>query len=259
MGLFKRVALAGALGAIAAPAAFAGTASAAFPDFSDCPREIVSYCIDVRSEDGGALTINRTTLPIRQGTLEIRGGIDQFLAGEPTFVPARGTDGVFGAPTRVPGGLLGIELPVPSNTVKATIELAGDPSEVSHDAETNALALPIKIRLSNRLIGANCHIGTDANPIRLDLTTGTTAPPAPNAPIAGDPGTGVYDEATNVLTYTGTVEVDNAFAVPGASSCGWSPDGVLVNRLIDLRLRLPSAAGRNALRLPVTIALGANA
>lgn len=258
MSLHRKLAAASVIGAAFASVAFSGTASAAFPDFSDCPRDFVSYCIDIQSQDGGALTIKRTTIPLDQGALEIRGGIDLFFnGGVPTFVPATGTAGVFGAPARVPGGLLGIDLPYPGNTVNATIELAGAPAAVRYDANTNAIALPIKLRLSNRYIGANCHVGTDANPIQIDATTGTTAPPAPNAPISGDPGTGVYDPATDVLTYTGTVDVDNAFGVPGASSCGWYPEGTLVNTLIDKRLKLPSAAGSNTLRLPITIAIGA--
>jgi hypothetical protein len=42
----------------------------------------------------------------------------------------------------------------------------------------------------------------------------------------------------------GATSVDNAFAVPGASGCGLLG---IVDPLVNLRLRLPSAAGNNAM------------
>ncbi|MFC6931308.1 hypothetical protein ACFQHO_13865 [Actinomadura yumaensis] len=49
------------------------------------------------------------------------------------------------------------------------------------------LKLGLKIRLTNPFLGGTCLIGDDSNPITLNLTTGTTSPPAGTAPITGVP------------------------------------------------------------------------
>jgi hypothetical protein len=246
---------AGAAIAAASLAAFGGTATAAFPNTSDCPRDSVDVCIDARGNAGGKLTIKKTTIPLGAGKLQIRGGIDLLSAEVPTFRPAIGTSGLIGAPVPVPGGLLGIPLPVFWNTVWATVELAGDPSSLRINPFDLTTSLPVKVRLANRLIGANCHIGSDADPIQLTLVTGTTSPPPPNGPITGSPGTPTVDEATGTFLLSGAAIVDNSFAVPGASGCGHFSRGTLVNRLIDRRLGLPSAAGRNGVVLPLDLAI----
>jgi len=43
--------------------------------------------------------------------------------------------------------------------------------------------LPIKLHLENAFLGPNCFVGTDGSPIVLQPMTGTTSPPAPNAPV----------------------------------------------------------------------------
>lgn len=246
MSLSRRLTAAVAAGAAFASLALAGNAAAAFPDFSDCPRATSNICIDVRSVDTGALRVNRTSIPLVAGSLELRGGVDLFTSVTPTYRAPLSSPPVTAVGNRVPGGLLGIDLPFPGNDVTATIELAGNASDISFDPFTLALALPVKIRLGNRYLNAGCHIGSDGAPIALALHA--------------DPfGTDSYDPATDVLTYTGTVEIGGDFAVPGATGCGYYPSGTLVNTLINQRLGLPSTAGQNAISLPVTVAIGAAA
>ena len=48
-----------------------------------------------------------------------------------------------------------------------------------------AVTLPLKVKLSNEMLGEECYIGSDAEPIVLHLTTGETAPPAGTEPIRG--------------------------------------------------------------------------
>jgi hypothetical protein len=246
MSLSRRLTAAVATGAAFASLALAGDAAAAFPDFSDCPRATSNVCIDVASVERGALKVNRTSIPLAAGSLELRGGVDLYTSIEPTYRAPLSTPPLTAVGNSVPGGLLGIDLPIPGNTVTATFELAGTPADISFDPFTLALKLPVKIRLANRYLSANCHIGSDAAPIALDLHA--------------DPlGSDSYDPATDVLTYTGTVEVGGDFAVPGATGCGYYPRGTLVNTLVNKRLGLPSAAGQNAISLPVTVAIGAAA
>ena len=48
---------------------------------------------------------------------------------------------------------------------------------------------PVKVKLENPILGEECYVGSDTEPIVLQLTTGTTKPPSGTAPITGNPGT----------------------------------------------------------------------
>lgn len=83
----------------------AGTAAAAFPNFSDCPRTTtnVAACIDIQNTSGN-LNIKGFNVPLG-ASLEIRGGLTTPENGL-VFIPPRGTNGFFSRPVAVPGGLL---------------------------------------------------------------------------------------------------------------------------------------------------------
>ncbi|MBE1534021.1 hypothetical protein [Actinomadura algeriensis] len=112
------------------------------------------------------------------------------------------------------------------------------PEAVDLDLVNGNVQLDLKVRLKNPLLGRHCTIGTDDDPIELDLTIGTTNPPPPNEPISGSPPVDVSTDPWVVKTTL----VDNAFAVPGADDCGIADSA---NWLVDLIAGLPSAAGGN--------------
>jgi hypothetical protein len=257
-GEFMKISKAGArlgLGALVAglTMASAGSAMAAFPNFSDCPRSTpgVTSCFDVQSASG-SMTIKGLAVPLDH-SLEIRGGLD-VTSGAPVFVAPTGTNGFFATPVDVPGGLLGINLPIPGNKVTATAQLAGPASTIHVNTNTLELAMPLKLKLSNPLIGSGCSIGSNSDPANVDLIIGTTNPPPPNQPITGHVGTVGIDDGT--LTITGTENVDDSFAVPGATGCGFLGLG-LINALVDAKLQLPSAAGNNTLIIDNDVAIQA--
>lgn len=214
-----------------------GSASAAFPNFSDCPTSNPSViaCIDIQNVSG-SLNIKGFNVPLGE-SLDIRGGSD----ASNNFIAPTDGNGLFATPVVVPGGLLGIEW-IPGNRVLATAELAGTSSQIHINGAD--VEIPIRVRLSNALLGMNCHVGTDSNPIRLALTSGTTSPPPPNRPISGHVGTIVPLEA-RTITLIGTESVENSFAIPASSSCGFGLG--LINLLVDAKLKLPSAAGNNSI------------
>jgi hypothetical protein len=240
MRLRTRLLVAGIASAIAAWCAMGGVAAATFPNFSDCPREGLpsgSACIDIQSVRG-ELEIKGFRVPLDH-SLEIRGALRE---PEGTFIPPRGTNGFFAEPVRVPGGLLGFELPFEFEKVTATAELAGTPEQIIIRPGDQTISMPLKVRLSNPLIGRNCHIGSNRNPVRLNLIPGTTSPPPPNRPITGRFGT-IEFIPPNLLISREGIDVENSFSIPGAQECG----GLLEinNVLVDLKLGLPSAAGNN--------------
>jgi len=130
-------------------------------------------------------------------------------------------------------GIITVQI-IPSNPATGTLDpLSGAAS----------IRVRVYIKLTNTAggllsLGSSCTIGTSGSPIDLNvLTTGTTSPPAPNAPISGAP----YNASTGTATL-----VNNSFSVPGASSCGLLG---AANSTINSTLGLPSAAGNNEVQM----------
>jgi hypothetical protein len=134
--------------------------------------------------------------------------------------------------------------------VTATTELAKPASNIGINTTHlingvgTALSLPVKVKLDNPLLGSACYIGSSASPITLNLTSGTTSPPAPNKPISGNAGKLEFKDELNFIEITNNKLVDNAFAAPAASGCGGLLAPVL-DPIINAKLALPSAAGKN--------------
>jgi hypothetical protein len=227
-----------------------GSAMAVFPNFTGCVRTGTIACINIQSRSG-SMTIKRLTVPIGE-SLEIRGALRDNGDGTTTFIAPTGTSGVFARPIQVPGGILGIDFPIPGNAVTATAQLAGPPSALRIYGGDLRVQMPMKLKLENPILGPFCQIGSDSNPAMVDLIPGTTNPPPPNRPITGTFGT--YAQNGTTITFTDSVNVDNSFAVPSASNCGLGLG--LVNGLINLKLALPSAAGNNTLMIRNDVALG---
>ena len=158
------------------------------------------------------------TVPITKPVI-LQGGI---IEGSHVLVPAAEGNTLSRTPFTVPGGLTGIEA-LPLGEVIAVTELAG-PVEVFEenlsDGRGPSVKLPVKVKLENSVLGEECYVGSDAEPILLQLTTGTTKPPAGTEPITGKAGTVSLDPSLTILTITGSSLVDNTFTAPGVSGCG---------------------------------------
>ena len=171
-------------------------------------------------------------------------------AGEFSFGPKGGLPAV---KHTVSGGITGLTwlseiLSEEAQLVYAAIELAEMPS----DPLVDPLRLPVKVHLVNPVLGNNCYLGSNSNPIVLTMTTGTTNPPPPNPPIGGSEGSVAVTGPSGITDVTNGVRVDNVFSVPGAKGCvltlfGFPP--VAINGLINAQSELPSAAGRNAMTM----------
>jgi hypothetical protein len=224
-----------------APAAAAPTTKLPkkYAAFANCPVNVkkVSACL-YSTVSSGSFAIGSTTLQISQPITVNLGLIPQPSGGLEAVAPTNGTPALVAQPIPVPiEGITGL--------VTATTTLLSLPTVNLIALETGsgtALSLPVDVQLNNAALGTSCTIGDAANPITLNLTTGTTDPPPPNQPISGTPGQGSINKQS-VVTITGTSLVDNAFAVPGAYGCG--PLGLL-DSIINAAESLPSAAGNNA-------------
>jgi hypothetical protein len=109
-----------------------------------------------------------------------------------------------------------------------------------------ALRLPVKVKLENPLFGSECYIGSNKEPITLNLTTGPTS----GGPT-GKPGTQVEKEGGGILAINGVSLVSNTFTAPKASGCGLF--GIL-DGLINEKIGLPSSKNTAVLNGSVELA-----
>jgi hypothetical protein len=121
-----------------------------------------------------------------------------------------------------------------------------------------AVTLPVRVHLKNTLLGSGCYIGSEAEPLQLELTTGTTSPKSPNKPIKGkfgNLGTPGEEIGGNFLEFIRVREnslVDNSFKVPVAEGCGGF-FSFLIDPVVDAKLKLPSEDGNNTAILNGTL------
>jgi len=211
-----------ALLAVAGPPSASATSTPApgYEQFTGCPHpgekpEIVTCFRETFT--GGEMQLGNIEFPIAN-PVKLIGG--QTAAGTFHF---NAFGGLLPAKQPVPGGVVGFTgftwleeyFGPEALLLYAQIELAGSPG----DQLTEPATLPVKIRFVNAALGTKCYVGSNANPIVLNLIAGMS---------------GEY--------------VDSSFAVPGANGCfltlfGFPP--LAINGVIDTRMGLPSPGGSN--------------
>jgi hypothetical protein len=231
--------------ALLAPAAQAKEPAPGYTQFAGCPtpEENAETVICIRSDvTGGHLHVGKKEVPI-ENPLTLSGGTNSSF--ENFAFNSKG--GLSPTKQKVPGGVIGLTgltellefFGSEALTLYAETQLAGVPSNFTFATVT----LPIKVHLINGLLGSNCFIGSNSEPITLHLTTGTTEPPPPNKPISGkEPKLSV--DAKAIVHLNEGIYVDNSFSAPGASGCllfGFIP----INSLVNETSGLPAAAGTN--------------
>jgi hypothetical protein len=236
-----------------------------FAPFADCPLSNPAATIcTVGTTEGGEVQIAKEKVPITNA-ITIQGGIDVSESGEDQFIGAEDGNTLSKTPQKVPGGLLGLvkcqeisnfiervscELTFENGVtgVTATTELAAPASSIGINignllfGNGTGLTLPVKLHLENPFLGGQCYVGSNARPIVVELTTGTTSPPPPNKPITGSPGN--LEETEHIIGISHSSLVNDSFAAPAAEGCG-GIFSFLIDPILDAKLGLPSAAGHN--------------
>jgi hypothetical protein len=239
-----------ALAGVAAPASaekdpFGKIEKAEFAKFVNCPINVAKGCLYGETLEGEFKLGSKTT-PLVNPTV-LQGGL-AYIGTEtlPMIPPLYGAEELQKAAQPLPGGLTGTT-PAIGGPVYATAELAGTPIVTAvflgfgHDT---AVELPIKVHLENENLGPNCYIGSDAEPIVLRLTDGTTKPPAGVEPMTGKIGTNQGRDKGRLIAFVNNTLVDNTFAVPAAKNCG--TNAVLepvITAAVNAGAGLPAAPG----------------
>jgi len=244
-----------------------------FAPFADCPlsNSAVQQCI-VAQSSSGEFIVGKKTVPIKN-TITLQGGFHEERSGAQTFYGAEDGNTISKTEQTVPGGLLGIVAPKTwpvwlqnwfnefinkgFTGVTEITELAKPATDIGINtgnlitAKGVALSLPVKVKLNNVILGKECYDGSEAEPINLELTTGTTAPPGgetPNKPITGSVGEFKANEEFTLITLSGGSLVDNAFSAPAVSGCGEGLSA-FIDPLVDSIFGVPAASGYNTVIL----------
>jgi hypothetical protein len=261
---------------VASPAM--ATPKGEFAVFADCPVTSAQACIFAQTESG-EFVVGKKKVPIEK-TITLQGGLNETESGELVFVAAKDGNTLSKTPQKVPGGLSGLvncteikgsglleKLERGSceaifenglTGVNATTELAAPASSIQINlgnllsASGTALQLPVKVHLENPLLGSSCYVGSNAHPVILPLTTGTTSPPLPNKPIKGSPGELTFNPEGSILTVLHNSLVNNSFAAPATNGCGGLFE-FLIGPIINGQLGVPAAAGQNTAILNGTL------
>jgi len=262
----SRLALAAIAVVAAIPLVGANSASAAnyaspYDVFNGCPVDNPDFlaadgeagCVGAVAHEG---TMKLGNMEAVLGPMVTSMGVyvTQAEPNAPVTLPGAGGNSIAAEPVTVPGGLLNMMCPGAStnvitqlcktladsalNKVTATAVSAGTP-EFSLDPGPT---VPIKIKLNNPLLGNNCYIGSDANPIVLELAL---APAGDSAEIVLLPPIPGY-ELAGFLGLAGLKFTDETFEVPKAKGCG--PLN-LFDGAINNRVGLPSPSGNNSITL----------
>jgi hypothetical protein len=226
--------------------------------FEQCPLSAhVNGCLVSRTESG-AITIGKQEVPI-VATQTLQGGFIREESGALKFVAAANGDTFSKTPQKVPGGLLGIKCKEITGEgwfekglrasceylfehglteVKATTELAKPASSIGLNENNlllesgTALSLPVKVKLENTLFGSECYIGSESNPITLNLTSGTSGS------LKGRLGLPTTRAEGGILVISFNTLVDSGFSAPKATGCGFG----LLDGIIDEKIGLPGGA-----------------
>jgi hypothetical protein len=249
-----------------------------FNKYKDCPTEVPGLAIcSFAQTTSGEFSIGSTKVPINK-TITLQGGGIKTGGENPNeffLLPAKDGNSLSKTELNVPGGLLnlikceeikgnGLLEILERGTCKAIFEnkttgvtattelvaTATNPAILNLAAlieeKGTTLTLPVRVHLKNPLLGEGCYIGSEAHPIQLHLTDGTTSPPLPNKPISGKRGTlkGEEEKGFEAITITENSLVDNSFSAPTSEGCG-GVFSFLIGPIINSKIGLPSAAGHN--------------
>jgi hypothetical protein len=223
--------------------AASATGNGALSVFKHCPigNKKVTLCMSATTT-GGEFAISSTTLTLSTPITIIMGLYPKGDTGELEMVaPTDGTPLLSAQP--IPVSIEGISGLLTATPEILSLGLVNIGNFLTGDGP--ALPLPLQVLLSGPAsagLGSDCTIGDAANPLAVDVTTGTTDPPPPNTPISGTIGTGTFHPSSGEISYVGTTVVDNSFSVPGAYNCG--PLGIL-DPVLNAYEGFPSASGNN--------------
>ena len=106
------------------------------------------------------------------------------------------------------------------------------------------VAMPVKIQLKNELLGPACYIGSDSEPIVLQLKNLTPFTSSAFEEFESDGTPAAEGGVMTRIGLLGATDGDESFTVPGVSGCGFNGN---LDGVIDHNASLPLPAGGSKL------------
>jgi hypothetical protein len=270
--LFAATMLVASLAALSVAAPAMATLTGEFVHFKECQYnnpEVDGCLTGVTSS--GYFTIGKRKVPI-VNPVTLQGGFAEPEPNVEEFIGAtKESETLTKAAQPVPGGLLDIVAPEFLNKeqkekfeeainkgptgVNATVELAAPAKDIYLNEtylfieEGPAFILPVKVHLENTaFLGSSCYIGSNSEPIDIELTTGTSGT------VKGKLGLPEIIEEESMIRISYNSLVNQTFKAPGANGCGLFK-GVekIVDEAVNAELGLPSGSGKNTAVLEGTL------
>jgi hypothetical protein len=228
----------------------------------------VALCLTIDSPSG-SITIGNATYAAAMSNAQIGLSLSNTDGTMTPIAPQSGA--LLAAPVGLPGGLAGLICPSASpvawricnprhdkgdrghdggrglTEVTATMLSAGKPSDFNLFAGLSSgqpiVSLPVKIHLQNALLGRSCYLGSDTEPIVLQLQNQAE----PTGSIEAFDSDGTPDPNGTLIRFAlQDTQGSDGFAVPAAQGCGFRG---LFDLAINSKVGLPSPAGKNSLTL----------
>jgi hypothetical protein len=247
-----------------------------YTPFTDCPLHdpimrlaapgLAMGCIKSITASG-TFTINGIPVPITHPVIVQFGTYsDLDSSGTQVFhvVPPQDGNELIAEPEVIPNGVLVLlcastdprvaklcqaAMTSGNTDLSLQVQLAGPITNFSPLADS-PFTLPVKVQLTNPILGGNCYIGSNSDPIVLNPLFN----PVGSLGFESDPDPTRFPNVA-VLSISGSTLTDDTFSVPGATGCG--PGGA-ADAAIDAVLGLPSPSGNNHLVLSGNDALFAD-
>jgi len=230
--------------AAAAPTAGAATPAPGYAQFAGCPSPAENPTITSCQRTvitSGYIKLGNKKVPINK-PLVLSGGTG--VEGVGFAYTSQG--GLSKTQLQVPGGVIGLTgldwlvnfLDIDSLQLFSEAQLAGTPTFNGPENVT----LPLKFRLINPVLGNSCYIGSNTNPVVLNLTTGTSGK------LTGKSPEYIFHPSTVILTGLNGTFVDNTFSAPGATGCKLTLFGFIpisLNSVVNSSSGLPAGPGVN--------------
>jgi hypothetical protein len=193
---------------------------------------------------------NATPQQFTGGILPPLDGLPAQLVTAPPYIPG-GLLTALGCPNKHPGVQKLCDEATTLGGKYLKVRAAAQSAGPITNFQLTTWTQPLKFNLINPLLGANCYIGSDDNPVVVNPSlTGTLVQ-------ENDPQPTIHPD-TAVLKIKDATATDTAFTAPGVTGCG--PGGsadIAIDYAIDGAAGLPSVSGSNSLTLSGTFYLAA--
>jgi hypothetical protein len=217
--------------------------NANFPGFGPVPSR-AQFCLAVLVR-GGEFRSADFVIPIPDGGFSISGGIadNQFVP------PEDDSQGIYGKPLIVPGGVTGVGRlsRALGNMGNVTARVQAVKPMIVHDLLAFDLTLFLRIQVRNTFVGGECFIGTPDEPLTIQVYRADWDQYIPKLTRDGLPD--------NVLAIGNIHLAASKFRVPASTGAG--PKGAF-NTLVNSRAGLPNTGSTTSLRIQVEAFLAHN-